>query len=103
VTNAVLEVTIGTGYGTTRDAEVSVNVGDLLSHGTHVTMSTAGATDFRLTEEVPISAQQADVIADERWSQLLGDPDSIALLEQMAEQALAEYDAGRTRNLDELL
>jgi len=37
------------------------------------------------------------------WDKLLASPESQALLEQLAEQALSEYLAGETISLDELL
>ena len=37
------------------------------------------------------------------WDELFTTPESLALLEQLAEQALSEYLAGETVSLDELL
>jgi len=37
------------------------------------------------------------------WDALLTTPESLALLEELAEQALSEYLAGETVSLDELL
>ena len=40
---------------------------------------------------------------DKKWDQLFADPRSETLLSQMAAKARAEYEAGKTRPLDELL
>ena len=40
---------------------------------------------------------------DKKWDQLFADPRSEILLSQMAAKARAEYEAGKTRPLDELL
>ncbi len=40
---------------------------------------------------------------DKKWDQLFADPRSEILLSQMAVKARAEYEAGETRPLDELL
>jgi len=37
------------------------------------------------------------------WDELFATPESLALLEQLAEQALSKYLAGETVSLDELL
>lgn len=41
--------------------------------------------------------------ADARWDVLLRTPSSLAMLEQMAEEAHQEHLLGETRDLDELL
>lgn len=64
-------------------------------------MVATGFGSASLTLTLPTT--EDDVAAETRWAELLHDPDSIALLERMAEEALAEHDAGRTHNLDELL
>jgi len=45
----------------------------------------------------------ADLADDLRWQASLSDPDSLAMLEEMAAAALAEDAAGLTHDLDELL
>ena len=45
-----------------------------------------------------------DLIDEETlWDELFATPESLALLEKLAEQALSEYLAGETISLDELL
>ena len=39
-------------------------------------------------------------LADRRWDELFADPRSEALLDQLADEALADYRAGRTLDLD---
>ena len=48
---------------------------------------------------------EPDELTDEEtlWDALLASPESLALLEQLAEQVLSEYLAGATVPLDELL
>ena len=43
------------------------------------------------------------IAAERRWQGLLSDPRSATLLERMAAEAIAEYDAGLTRDLDEVV
>ena len=47
---------------------------------------------------------EPDELIDEEtlWDALLASPESLALLEKLAEQALSEYFAGETVSLDEL-
>ena len=51
------------------------------------------------------SVMEPDELIDEEtlWDALFAMPESLALLEQLAEQALLEYLAGKTVSLDELL
>jgi len=45
-----------------------------------------------------------DLIEEETlWDELFAMPESLALLEKLAEQALSEYFAGETVSLDEVL
>jgi len=48
---------------------------------------------------------EPDELIDEEtlWDALLASPESLALLTELAEQALSEYLAGETVSLDELL
>ena len=48
---------------------------------------------------------EPDELIDEEtlWDELFAMPESLALLEKLAEQALLEYFAGETVSLDELL
>ena len=48
---------------------------------------------------------EPDELIDEEtlWDELFAMPESLALLEKLAEQALSEYLAGETISLDELL
>lgn len=41
--------------------------------------------------------------AEENWNELLTHPKSTTLLEQLADQARKEYNAGQTHELEELL
>ncbi len=65
---------------------------------------------FELAQQQPEAEQEviAQLIleefrAEERWNELLTHPKSVKLLEQLAEQARKEYNAGLTHDLDELL
>jgi hypothetical protein len=58
-----------------------------------------GSASATITVPTPEDAASLEA----RWAELLSDPNGIALLDQMAEEALAEYDAGDTQDLDELL
>jgi len=51
------------------------------------------------------SVMEPDELTDEEtlWDALLASPESLALLTELAEQALSEYLAGETVPLDELL
>lgn len=56
------------------------------------------------TEQVILARLlNATIDADSRWDELLHDPRSLSVLEQMAAEAHEEYLRGETRDLDELL
>jgi hypothetical protein len=44
-----------------------------------------------------------EIASERRWAELIADPRSHALLECLAAEAIAEHEAGETRDLDELL
>jgi hypothetical protein len=55
------------------------------------------------SEQVELARLLNEAIdADSRWEELLRDPRSVSLLEQMAQEAHEEYLRGETRDLDEL-
>jgi hypothetical protein len=67
--------------------------------GTFMVATAHGSASATITVPTPEDAASLEA----RWAELLSDPNGIALLDQMAEEALAEYDAGDTQDLDELL
>ena len=73
--------------------------GQSMLKGTFMVATAVGSAFLILT----LPAKEDDIAAEARWAELLHDPDAIALLERMADEALAEHDAGQTHNLDELL
>ena len=51
---------------------------------------------------VKVGEETMELTDELRWQTLLSDPDSLAMLEEMANAALKEDDAGLTWELDEL-
>jgi hypothetical protein len=52
-------------------------------------------------EQAAIAARVRDMIeADRRWDVLLSEPDSLTMLEEMAEEAHQEYLRGETEGID---
>ncbi|GAC1393820.1 MAG: hypothetical protein NVS4B11_29490 [Ktedonobacteraceae bacterium] len=65
---------------------------------------------FELAQQQPEAEQEviaqlilAEFRAEESWNELLTHPKSVTLLEQLADQARKEHNAGLTHDLDELL
>lgn len=51
-------------------------------------------------EQAAIAARIKDMIeADEQWDMLLSDPDSLSMLEELAEEAHQEYLRGETEEI----
>ena len=74
-------------------AQATTQIADLLKHA--ATLSPADQNDL---------AAHLEVLANDlRWEQLLDDPARAAAVDALADQALADFAAGNTRSLDDVL
>lgn len=75
-----------------------------LPENAHVVVSSTSFSSKPLILHVDrYAAMIAELRSDQRWAELLSDSSSFDLLDRLADEALAEEDAGLTLNLDDLL
>ena len=109
VATLVITRAIGTGSSATEPRHVgkpdtATGLETVLPENAHVAVSGASTSGQQLVMTMnTYAAMIAELRSDRRWAELLSDPSSFDILDRMADEALAEDDAGLTLDLDDLL
>lgn len=91
------------GQETIQQTQSALDVARQIARGVHVTLSTCSVSPRWITQDIAIPSEESDAIAEQRWAELLSDPEAIALFEEMAAEAAEEDAAGLTQDLSDLL